>query len=248
MSTYLLALLVTIWEWAFAPPINWLLSLSLEWQIELAILLIAVLFCGSLIERYVIGCELGGEWWAEKKQVREWYRIGSMEPRDFQALTASIRKEADRGDHLADRLASRAGAGFRGHVLRNAVWRRHQKAQALRAEADRLEHLWDTIEKERGGPNDSAAMRTKVLRLMQRLNFIDERAAMQALDELKRIGNWFDWESLAPKEMGEPQRERLGKLLRQMAGTTNLDEARNAYRTALRMLELNNWDRQWKVA
>jgi hypothetical protein len=247
MSTYLLALLVTIWEWVFAPPINWLLSLSLEWQIELAILLIAVLFCGSLIERYVIGGELFREWWAEKKQVREWYRIGSMEPRDFWALTAAIRKEADRGDHLADRLASRAGAGFRGHVLHNAAWRRQQRAQAHRAEADRLERLWDAIEKERG-PGDSAATRVKVLGLMQRLNFLDERAAIRALDELKRIGNWFDWESLAPKEMGEPQRERLGKLLRQMAGTTNLDEARNAYRTALRMLEQNNWDRQWKVA
>jgi hypothetical protein len=83
---------------------------------------------------------------------------------------------------------------------------------------------------------------------MQRLDSLDDRAANGALGELKRIGNWFDWEGLAPKEMAPPQRERLVKLLRLMAGTTSLDEARNAYRTALRMLQERNWDRQWEAA
>ena len=62
------------------------------------------------------------------------------------------------------------------------------------------------------------------------------------------MANWFRWESLAPKEMAPPQREKLTKVLRLMAGTSSLDEARNAYCSALRMLQENGWSHYWEAA
>jgi hypothetical protein len=248
MSTYLLALVTTIWDWVVAPPLNWLLSISLEWQIELGMLVIFTVFCGSIIEHYFVGWELGGEWWKERKRVREWYYYGSMEPREFRPLVGSIRRKADKEVRLAERLEGRGGGGLKSQVLHRAAWRRRMRAQALHDKADRLEQLWQAIEKERGSPGDSAATRPKVLGLMRRLDSIDEHAAKGALAELKRIGNWFDWECLVPEPMPPPQRDRLVKLLKLMAGTASLNEARNAYRNAFSMLKQNNWDRLWEAA
>jgi hypothetical protein len=248
MSTYIVAFAVAIWDWVIAPPINWLLSLSLEWRIELGALLVCTFFCIPIIENLAIGRERAGEWWSERKRRREWYYYARMEAGDFRALVSSIRRLAERQVRLAERLEGRSSRGFLGEILRLAAWRRQKRAEALHAEADRLERLWKAIEKERGSQGDSAATRAKVLGLMRRLDSLDDRAANGALGELKRIGNWFDWEGLAPKEMAPPQRERLVKLLRLMAGTTSLDEARNAYHTAFRMLQERNWDRQWEAA
>ena len=248
MSTYIAALAAAIWDWVIAPPLNWLLSLSLEWRIELGALLVCAFFCIPIIENLAIGRERFGEWWTERKRRREWYYYADMQPGDFRALLSAIRREAEKQIRLAERLEGRSSRGFLGEILRLAAWRRQKRAEALQAEADRLERLWKAIEKERGSQGDSAAMRTKVLGLMRRLDSLDDRAANGALGELKRIGNWFDWEGLAPKEMAPPQRERLVKLLRLMAGTASLDEARNAYHSALRMLEQSNWDRQWEAA
>jgi len=77
---------------------------------------------------------------------------------------------------------------------------------------------------------------------------LSDRTARQALAELNRNGNWFDWESLAPDEMAPSLRDRLTKVLRLMAGTTNLDEARSAYQKALRVLEDNGWGDHWGLA
>jgi hypothetical protein len=248
MSTYLLELLLAIWRSVIEPPLNWLLSLSLEWQIELGALLVFVIFCIPIIENYFIGREMSGEWWKERKRRREWYYYGSMEPSDFRAHLNALRREADKQTRLSERLTSRGGRGFQGQVLLRAAYRRQARAASLRAEARRLEHLWNTIEKERGSPGDSTAARAKVLDLMRRLDSANDRAAETALAELRRVGNWFDWETLAPREMAPPQRERLIKLLRLMAGTASLDEARNAYGNALRMLQQSNWDWQWEAA
>jgi hypothetical protein len=48
--------------------------------------------------------------------------------------------------------------------------------------------------------------------------------------------------------MGPPEREKLTKVLRLMAGTSSLDEARNAYRSAVRMLQEGGWSRHWGMA
>jgi hypothetical protein len=232
----------------FASPLNWLLALSLEWKIELATLLVLAFFYVPITENLVVRRELSGEWWTERKRLREWYYYGGMEPAEFRAHVTSIRKEADKQVRLAERLEGRGSGGFQRQVLRKAAWRRQMRAQALHDEADRLERLWKAIEKERDSPGDSVAMRGRVLGLMRRLESHDDRAADGALAELKRIGNWFNWETLAPKEMSQQQRERLVKLLRLMAGTASVDEARSAYRNALHMLDQNNWDRLWEAA
>jgi hypothetical protein len=246
MSAYLLLLLTEIWDWVFGPPLHWALSLSLEWKLELAGLLIVGLFCRSIIEHYVIGGEVVGEWWKERGRINEWYYYGGMDEREFRAHPASMRRAADKQDRLAERLEDRAGQGFRGRILRQAAIRRQTQAQHFRDEADRVERLWQAIEKERGGPGDKAGMRKKVLGLMQKLD--GRFHADKALAELNRIGNWFDWGTLAPADMPRPQRERLVQLLRLMAGTTSLGEARNAYSGALRMLQQNNWEWEWEIA
>ena len=248
MSTYLLAFLLATWDWVFAPPLHWLFSLSLEWQIELAILLGVTVFLAPIIEKFVIGREQSGLWWAERKRRREWYRIGGMAPQEFHDLVRSIRRAADKQTRLAERLEGRGGNGFTTHFLRRAAWRRRIRALAFHDEADRLERLWTEIEKERETAADGPATRTKVLRLMRRLDSRDDDAASGALAELRRMGNWFKWESLAPRAMEAPLRDKFIKVLRLMAGTSSLDEARNAYRSALRILQENGWGRHWEAA
>ena len=125
--------------------------------------------------------------------------------------------------------------------------RRQMQAQEFDDEADRLESLWKEIEKERQNAADGPATRAKVIRLMRRLDSSDDRAARGALAELKQMGNWFKWESLAPGDMTATLREKLTKMLRLMAGTPSLDEARNAYHGAVRMLQENGWSRHWEA-
>lgn len=88
----------------------------------------------------------------------------------------------------------------------------------------------------------------QVLQVMRRLDSDDAEAAFDALAELNGIRGWFDWETLAPKEMAATQRARVVRLLQLMAGTTSVGEARNAYRTALRMMEADNRGWHWKAA
>lgn len=248
MSTYLFALLATVWNWVFAPPLYWLHSLSLEWQIELGAVLVFAVFCAPIIERIVIGRELSGEWWSERKRRYDWYYYGSMEPREFRAVIAALRRKAEKETRLAERLEGRGGGALTSRVLKKASWRRQMRAEALHAEADRLEALWKAVEKERENAADSPATRAKVLQLMRRLASADDRTAGGALAELKRMGNWFRWETLSPSDMAEPQREKLTKLLRLMAGTSSLEEARNAYRRALNLLQEGGWSRHWGIA
>jgi hypothetical protein len=238
---------MTIWEWVFAPPFHWLGSLTLEWQFELGALLVFAVFSIPIIENLFIGRELSGEWWSERKRHREWFRIGSMEPREFKAVVTALRRKAEKETRLAERLQGRGVSALTSQILQRAVWRRQVRAEALHNEADRLEGLWGAIEKERENA-ERPETRIKVLQLMRRLLSADDRTASGALAELKRMGNWFSWESLAPKDMGPPEREKLTKVLRLMAGTSSLDEARNAYRSAVRMLQEGGWSRHWGMA
>jgi hypothetical protein len=247
MSAYLLALLMTIWEWVLAPPLHWLGSLSIEWQFELGALLVFAVFSITIIENLFIGRELSGEWWSERKRHREWFRIGSMEPREFHAVVTSLRRKAEKETRLSERLQGRGVSALMSQILQRAVWRRQVRAEALHNEADRLEGLWRAIEKERENA-ERPETRNKALQLMRRLLSADAPTASGALSELKRMGNWFNWECLAPKDMGAPEREKLTKVLRLMAGTSNLDEARNAYRSAVRLLQEGGWSRHWGIA
>jgi hypothetical protein len=248
MSTYLVAAFLAVWDWALAPPVGWVRSLSLEWQVELSIMLVLFLFRTPITENAFIGRELSGEWWSERKRRREWYYYASMEPETFHALVTALRGRADKQIRLAERLEGRGRTALASHTFRRAAWRRQVRAQALHTEADRLEALWRTIEKERENTADGPAARAKVIRLMRRLISMDDRAASSAFAELRRMANWFKWESLAPREMTPPQAEKLTKVLRLMVGTSSLDEARNAYRSAHRILQENGWSHYWEAA
>lgn len=248
MSTYLLMLGQAVWDWVLAPPLHWALGLPLEWKLELGALLFCAMFWRLIIEHYVISIEELRAWWAEKGRIGEWYAYARMPERNFRELLNAMRRRADRLDQLADRFDDRSHAGLVGRVLWNAAGHRRAQAEAQRNEAERLERLWQAIEKERGGPGDKAGMRKKVLRLMRRLDAADRRAAQNALDELNRIGAWFDWDSLAPSEMTAAQRSRLVQLLRLMAGTNSLGEARNAYTSALKALQDIDLEWEWLMA
>jgi hypothetical protein len=88
----------------------------------------------------------------------------------------------------------------------------------------------------------------QVLQLMRRLDSGDPELASVALAELNGIRSWFDWATLVPKDMVGAQRARLVQCLRLMASTTSVGEARNAYRSALRMMRQNNMAWQWEAA
>jgi hypothetical protein len=88
----------------------------------------------------------------------------------------------------------------------------------------------------------------QVLQLMRRLDSDDPELASVALAELNGIQSWFDWGTLVPKEMAGAQRARLVQCLRLMASTTSVGEARNAYRSALRMMQQNDAAWQWEAA
>lgn len=247
MSPYLFAFFVWIWGELLSPPFHWVLSLSLEAKIELLLLPILVLFSDPIIENFFVGRELFSEWKQEEKRRREWYRVAAMEPEEFRDYTASFRQRAERQQRLAGRLVGRGGGPLATRILRRAAWRREQRARIEHNEADRLETLWRAVEKEREKSNAHEA-RARVLQLMRRLTSPDERTARGAFAEIRRLSNSFDWESLVPGEMTQPHREKLMKLLRLMAGTTSLDEARSAYHNAVRMLNENGWSGRWEAA
>jgi hypothetical protein len=246
MSPYLVMAFQSIWEWVLAPPLTGLQSLSHEWQFELAIALILVVFRDRLMEAVVVSGQLTGEWASGQKRRSEWYRIARMDVRTFTALIAALRSKAQKENRLAGRL-DRNGEIMNGPRSR-AAQRRYARAHALNNEADRLEALWQTIEQEREKAKEGPAARAEVLRLMRRLLSMDESTASGAFAELRRMGNSFRWDYLVPKELSAPQSERLLKVLRLMAGTTSLDEARTAYRSGLRILQDSGWGHYWEAA
>lgn len=248
MSTYILYLLQGVWDWILAPPLHWAVSLSLEWKLELGVVLFVGAFWAFVIEYWFIGREQFSAWWAERLRIREWYYYARKREREVRAILASLRRRADKQEELAERLQTRSDGCFTGPLMWRASARRRRRAQALRDQADRLERLWSAIEQERGGPGGKAGMQARILRLMSRLGSGDDSAAANALAELNRVSGWFDWETLAPTEMTDAQRTRLVQLLQTMADSTRVGEARNAYDRALRMLKQENLEWQWEFA
>jgi hypothetical protein len=96
--------------------------------------------------------------------------------------------------------------------------------------------------------DERAKLWLQVLQLMRRLDSGEPNLASAALGELNGIRSWFDWGTLAPKEMAGAQRARLIQCLRLMASTTSVGEARNAYRSALRLMQQNDAGWQWEAA
>jgi hypothetical protein len=88
----------------------------------------------------------------------------------------------------------------------------------------------------------------QVLQLMRRLDADDPKSASAALADLNGIQSWFDWGTLVPKDMASARRSRLIQCLRLMAGTSSVGEARNAYRSALRMMQQSDAGWQWEAA
>jgi hypothetical protein len=246
MSAYLLILAEKIWHWILAPPYHWALSLPTEWQIELGGALFVLIFHRRIIEQSVIGREAVADWSAERKYQHEWYHYGGMPEADFHRHVDSLQRRADNEDRLAERLEERGYRGFAASILRQGAVRRRARAEQYRDEAARLTRLRAAVEKETNGPGNKRRMRKKVLDLMHRLD--DPLAATNVLAELNRLGNWFDWESLAPDEMPSWQRTRLVQLLRLMAGTTSIGEAVSAYHKARQLLQEGSWEWQWEPA
>lgn len=252
MSPYIVALAQLIWTWLLAPPFHWALALSREWQWELGLAAIGLTFRRRIIEYSIIGVELIREWRTNRVQVGEWYYYGEMEDDEFDGVLASLRERAAREEELAERLQSRAGRLNLG-IVRDAVRRRERKAAKLYDEAERLELLRERIELERkngGGDDDTLIGLGEVLNLMRDLDCGDARIGMRALAELNRIWASFDWERFVPYGAAEGERRRIVTLLRMMASTSSVAEARSALRRALRILKQSHaewawdWDRE----
>jgi hypothetical protein len=244
MSTYIIALAMFIWEWLLAPPLRWGMSLSLEWQIEIGLAVLCFKFRHALFEHAIIGREEVADWWADRIFSRDWYYFGSMDEAAFRGLLEAMRKRAYRQQSLADRLEARARGSLWSRLAWKAAARRRARANALFDEMSRLEELRAEIAKEKKDSERTETQRT-VLKLMRMLDSDNSANAAKALSELRRVGNSFDWSRLAPPEMSEKQTERLLQFLRLMVGTTSVGEARNAYRSALMLLQQNGWQSHW---
>jgi hypothetical protein len=247
MSPYLQLFFEKVWAWLVAPPLNWALSLSMEWRLEVIAAVLLVAFRYRLFEYFVIGHERADELWRERQRVREWYRYARMSGAKFQAVLKALDRKADTQDRLADRLEDRAGGPYSTGILAEAASRRRRRAEALRSEIRRLRELWREIENQRSECERKPPRSGLVLSLMKQLDSVDEQEAANALAMLNRCRAWFDLESLAPAEMPVAECRRLTQLLMLMAGTSSLGEARNAYHSALKIMRKHDLEWLWEA-
>jgi hypothetical protein len=180
---------------------------------------------------------------AEARADREWNRLGSLSESEFDALISARNEWAEEKFRKADicKIAAEEaafGIGFPGRVaaLRKRAQQHMSAMHAINAETQRLLELKARIESERARQSvgiDHVQLRRLVADLMS-----DSQAvAVGALMELNRFASRIDWDPFVPRDMPSAMRERTFKILRKLAGTNSLSEARNAhaqYQQALR--------------
>jgi hypothetical protein len=83
----------------------------------------------------------------------------------------------------------------------------------------------------------------RILELVRQLNAANPHA-LHALSQLNQFASGFDWSRMVPADLPQHTRLVMAKTLRMMAGTTNLNEARNACGRVAQMLQNHrmNWE------
>jgi hypothetical protein len=180
---------------------------------------------------------------AEARADREWNRLGSLSESEFDALISARNEWAEEKFRKGDicKIAAEEGAfgiGFPGRVaaLRKRAQKHMSAMHAINVETQRLLELKARIESERARQSVGID-HVQVRRLMADLISDSQAVAVGALMELNRFASRINWEPFVPRDMPSAMRERTFKILRKLAGTTSLSEARNAhaqYQQALR--------------
>jgi hypothetical protein len=174
---------------------------------------------------------------AEARADREWNRLGSLSESEFDALISARNEWAEEKFRKGDicKIAAEEaafGIGFPGRVaaLRKRAQKHMSAMHAINAETQRLLELKARIDSER--TRQSVGIdHVQLRRLMADLISDSQAVAVGALMELNRLASRsrIDWEPFVPREMPPAVRERTFKILRKLAGTNSLSEARNAY-------------------
>jgi hypothetical protein len=175
-----------------------------------------------------------------------------MKPKRFAAQVERRRKLMEfltRRSEILYLQADRHEAGrwtwpFYAALLRRRAQQYLDAAYAMHDEVVRLEQLWSEIETERREKQKNASAE-KIRGLVNQLDSAIEAVASRALAELNRLRASIDFGKLAPAELPEFARLQVINILRLMAGTNNLHEARNALAQLRRILKAHNvaWER-----
>jgi hypothetical protein len=189
-------------------------------------------------------------WWAARAARGEWHRYSRRTDAQIRQEIDRLRARAERHYRIADVLMETAGNAVspaeaaKARLLDGPIARRFARRNALNAAADRIECLAAEIAKARELQLKEQTRR-QAIGLIDRLETEDAGAAEAALAELNTIGPQIDWDSIIPAAIPQPARPRLMKILRQMAGTSSLGEARNAKTQADNIIRTHgvSWER-----
>jgi hypothetical protein len=182
---------------------------------------------------------------AEARADREWNRLGSLSESEFDALINARNawaeekfRKADICQSAADEAVGTLGLPGRVKALRRRA-RKHMAAMhAINADTQRISELKARIESERSKQTVTINP-IRIRKLMGALASESEAAAIGALTELNRLGSRINWESFVHDRMPSAVRERTLNILRRLAGTTSLGEARNCYAQYQQVLRAN---------
>jgi hypothetical protein len=228
-------------------PVHWFNSLPFwDWQVPLLGAVFLICFSGRLLIHTVRAFMRTKTAIADAKFDREWAAIGAMTDEQFEARIEHLRRDAENKIADAEELEELAE--------KRRLWLLPGAARKLLKEADKCRRdnftILSEIErlvalraeyKKRAAEHGTGINR--VLELVRQLNAANPHA-QNALAQLNQLASRFDWSRMVPADLPEHTRLVMAKTLRMMAGTTNLNEARNACGRVAQLLQ--NHRMSWK--
>ena len=223
-----------------AVPVNWFLSLPFwDWQVPILGAVFVISFSGRLLIHTVRAIMRTRTAIADAKFDREWTAIGAMTDEQFEGRIESLKVDAENKiadaeelEELAEKQRLWLLPGASRKLLKEADKCRRDNYTIL-SEIERLIAL-RTEYKKRAAQLGSGINR--VLELVRLLNAANPHA-YNALSQLNQLASGFDWSRMVPADLPQHTRLVMAKTLRMMAGTTNLNEARNACGRVAQMLQ-----------
>jgi len=232
------ALASAVWQWASVELIAlwaWATSVSRDTWLALLTATMIVLKRDTLFETHAVLSYKVRRAIREALTDREWRRLGSLSESEFDYFIAARNELAQDEFRKADILRNAAeearnGFGLPGQsgALRRRASKHTERMNTINRETQRLLELKALIDTERA-KQSTRVNASGVRKLMANLVAASEAIAVSALMELNRIASRIDWEPFLPQGATATVRSRVLNILRRMAGTNNLGEARNAY-------------------
>jgi hypothetical protein len=204
---------------------------------------LAFVMRGTLFETHAVISYTTRRRIMEARADREWDRLGSLSDTEFEELMTWRSEWAQAEFNKADVCTQAAKTSSilldilgRKQSLRRQAQKHREKMHTINAESERLQDLKAQIDRERAKQSIRVGA-NGVRRLMASLMSPSEDIATTALMELNRIAGQIDWEPFLPTGAASAVRTRVLNILRRLAGTNSLGEARNAYAQYQQMAE-----------